>query len=162
MLAPAIGPVLGGWLTDALSWHWVFLINLPVGVLSLVLVSWLVTDSPALKRDRAAMLRRGVNVDYIGFALVVLGFGALQIMLDRYEPAGGFDSPLVLTCGIVALVALSILVVWEIYHPQPVMNVRLFRPPRVCRVLHFDAVRRFYADHGHAIAATAGTNADGV
>ena len=127
VLAPAIGPVLGGWLTDALSWHWVFLINLPVGLLSLGLVSWLVTDSPALKRDRATMLKRGVKVDYIGFALVVLGFGALQIMLDRYEPAGGFDSPLVLTCSIVALVALSVLVVWEIYHPQPVMNVRLFR-----------------------------------
>jgi DHA2 family multidrug resistance protein len=127
VLAPAIGPIFGGWLTDTLSWHWVFLINLPVGCLSLGLVWWLVYDSPALIRDRAAMLKKGVNIDYFGFALVVLGFGALQILLDRFEREDGFASPLVLTCGIIALVSLSVLVVWEVYHPQPVMNVRLFR-----------------------------------
>ena len=127
VLAPAIGPIFGGYLTDTLSWHWVFLINLPVGCLSLLLVWWLVSDSPALKRDRAAMLKKGVTIDYFGFALVVLGFGALQILLDRFEREDGFSSPLVLTCGVVTLVSLSVLVVWEVYHPQPVMNVRLFR-----------------------------------
>jgi DHA2 family multidrug resistance protein len=124
VMAPAIGPILGGWLTDAFSWHWVFLINLPVGLLSLVL---LVSDSPALKRDRATMLKRGVTIDYVGFMLVVLGFGTLQILLDRFEREDGFSSPLVLGCGIVSLVSLSILIVWETYHPQPVMNVRLFK-----------------------------------
>ena len=127
VLAPAIGPILGGWLTDAYSWHWVFLINLPVGLLSLGLVGWLVSDSPALKRDRATMLKRGVTVDYVGFSLVVLGFGTLQILLDRFEREDGFSSPLMVGCGVVALVSLSVLIVWEIYHPQPVMNVRLFR-----------------------------------
>jgi DHA2 family multidrug resistance protein len=127
VLAPAIGPILGGWLTDTFSWHWVFLINLPVGLLSLALVGWLISDSPALKRDRATMLKRGVKIDYVGFSLVVLGFGALQILMDRFEREDGFASPLVIACTVISLVALSFLVVWELYHPQPVMNVRLFK-----------------------------------
>ena len=64
--APAIGPVLGGWITDNFSWHWVFLINLPMGLLSLTLVNWLVTEPPALKEDRRRMLRGGLRIDYIG------------------------------------------------------------------------------------------------
>jgi DHA2 family multidrug resistance protein len=127
VLAPAIGPILGGWLTDTLSWHWVFLINLPVGCLSMFLVWWLVYDSPALIRDRAALMRRGFSVDYFGFSLVVLGFGALQILLDRFQREDGFSSPLMVVCGVLALVCLSTLVVWEIFHPQPVVNVRLLR-----------------------------------
>jgi DHA2 family multidrug resistance protein len=127
VLAPASGPILGGWLTDNLSWHYVFLINVPVGFVSLVLTWLLVHDSPALKRDRAAMLKRGLKLDYFGFFLVVLGFGSLQILLDRYQREDGFDSPLMVACAVVSAVALSVLVVWEIYQPQPVMNVRLFR-----------------------------------
>ncbi len=127
VLAPAIGPILGGWLTDQFSWHWVFLINLPVGVLSLLLTWFFVYDSPALKRDRAALIKRGLKVDYIGFVLVVVGFGALQIMLDRFEREDGFSSPFIVACGAIALVCLSVVIAWELYHPQPVMNVRLFR-----------------------------------
>jgi len=127
VLAPAVGPILGGWLTDSYSWHWVFLINVPVGCVSLLLSWWLVYDSPALQRDRAALLSRGLKVDWQGFLLVLIGFGALQIMLDRFEREDGFSSPLIVACGVVSLVALSILVVWEVYHPQPVINVRLFR-----------------------------------
>ena len=127
LMAPAIGPVLGGWLTDSFSWRWVFLINLPVGVLSFGLVSWLVHDSPALKRDRAAMLKRGLKVDYVGFLLVLIGFGALQVVLDRFDRAGGIGSGFIQFFGSVSLMALSLLVVWEIYHPQPAVNIRLFR-----------------------------------
>ncbi len=127
VLAPAIGPVLGGWLTDSYSWHWVFLINVPVGCLSLVLCGWLVQDSPALKRDRAAMLKRGLRVDYLGFALVVIGFGALQIVLDRYEREDGIGSLFINIFGTIAVVSLVVLVAWEYFHPQPVMNVRLLR-----------------------------------
>ena len=72
VLAPAIGPVLGGWLTDSFSWRWVFLINLPIGLLSLVLVGIFVVDSPALKDKRRKLLAEGLRVDYIGFALVAL------------------------------------------------------------------------------------------
>lgn len=125
VLAPAIGPILGGWLTDQFSWRWVFLINLPFGLLSLALVAWLISDSPALRRDRAAQLARGLPMDYFGFALVAFGFGALQIVLDRFEREDGFSSPLILVCSIIAGASLLTLVVWEVFHPQPVMNVRL-------------------------------------
>jgi DHA2 family multidrug resistance protein len=125
--APAIGPVLGGWITDNASWHWVFLINLPVGLLSLTLVQWLVTEPPTLIEDRRKLLAKGIRVDYLGFALVVLGFGALQIMLDRYEQDDGFSSNFIFTLGLTALISLVALVVWEALHAQPIVNVKLLR-----------------------------------
>ena len=83
--APAIGPMLGGWLTDNYSWHWVFFINLPVGILSLVLTYFFVYDSPLVKEDRRKLLAKGFRIDYVGFGLVALGFGTLQVVLDRFE-----------------------------------------------------------------------------
>ncbi len=125
--APAIGPVLGGWLTDNYSWHWVFLINLPVGVLSLTLTWLFVYDSALVKEERRALLARGLKIDYVGFLLVVLGFGCLQIVLDRFEREDGFSSTMITALTLVSVVALATLVVWELRHPQPVMNLRLFR-----------------------------------
>ena len=125
--APAVGPTLGGWLTDNYSWHWCFLINLPVGLLSLTLVQLFVVEPEALKQDRRRLLAGGLRVDYIGFALTVLGFGALQIMLDRYERDDGFSSDFITVLGVIAAVSLLTLAVWEIWHPQPAMNVRLLR-----------------------------------
>jgi len=126
---PAVGPALGGWLTDNYSWHWCFLINLPIGLLSLVLVQLFVNEPQVLRDERRRLLRRGLKVDYIGFGLVVIGFGALQIMLDRYERDDGFSSHFIATLALVALIALSVLVLWEIWHPQPIVNVRLLRIP---------------------------------
>jgi DHA2 family multidrug resistance protein len=123
--APAIGPVLGGWLTDNLSWHWVFLINLPVGLLSLTLVQWLVVEPKVLIQERRERLAKGLDIDVIGLAMVVIGFGAMQIMLDRYEQDDGFSSGFVSALAVLAVVTLTALVVWEIYHPNPVVNVRL-------------------------------------
>jgi len=123
--APAIGPVLGGWLTDNFSWHWVFLINIPVGILSLTLVSWLVVEPKILQEERKALLARGLQIDVVGLALVVIGFGAVQIMLDRYEQADGFHSALVTLLAVVGIGSLVLLVVWELFHPHPVVNVRL-------------------------------------
>jgi DHA2 family multidrug resistance protein len=123
--APALGPVLGGWLTDNLSWHWVFLINLPVGLLSLTLVQLLVVEPKILEDERKARLAKGLNIDFIGLALVVIGFGALQVMLDRYEQDDGFSSNLIVTLAVLAFGALASLAVWELIHPHPVMNVRL-------------------------------------
>src|ERR1700761_5147337 len=124
--APAIGPVLGGWLTDNLSWHWVFLINLPVGLLSLTLVGLLVVEPPILQQERRALLAKGLNIDVFGLVLVFLGFGTLQILLDRYEIDDGFTSGFITTLGITSAVCLVTLVIWELIHPQPVVNVRLF------------------------------------
>jgi DHA2 family multidrug resistance protein len=123
--APAIGPVLGGWLTDNLSWHWVFLINLPVGLLSLALVGWLVVEPEVLRRERLELLAKGLNIDILGLILVVLGFGALQILLDRFELDDGFSSGFITTLGVISAGSLGGLVVWELFHPQPVVDVRL-------------------------------------
>ena len=127
--APAVGPVLGGWLTDSYSWHWVFLINLPVGLVSLALTWLFVYDSDVLKADRKRLLARGLKIDYLGFALVALGFGALQVVLDRFERDDGLSSPFILTLTIISGVSLIALVAWELLHDQPVMNLRLFKSP---------------------------------
>jgi DHA2 family multidrug resistance protein len=139
VLAPAIGPVLGGWLTDSYSWHWVFLINLPVGCISLVLTWLFVVDSPRLLANRAALLKKGLRIDYVGFALVVIGFGTLQVVLDRFEREGGWGSPFVNLYGSICVLGLIALVFWEWYHPQPVMNIRLLRSPAfaIANVLMF-------------------------
>src|SRR6201999_897766 len=104
--APAIGPVLGGWLTDNLSWHWVFLINLPVGLLSLTLVGLLVVEPPILQQERRALLAKGLNIDVFGLVLVFLGFGTLQVLLDRYEIDDGFSSGFILALGVISSVSL--------------------------------------------------------
>ena len=123
--APAIGPVLGGWLTDNLSWHWVFLINLPVGLLSLTLVGWLVVEPKVLQDERRQRLAKGLNIDILGLILVVVGFGAVQIFLDRYEQDDGFSSSFITGLAVVGFGSLLALIAWELMHPQPVVNVRL-------------------------------------
>jgi MFS transporter, DHA2 family, multidrug resistance protein len=125
--APAVGPTLGGWLTDAYSWHWCFLINLPVGLLSLTLVQLFVIEPETLKRERRALLQKGLRVDYLGFGLVVLGFGALQIMLDRYERDDGFSSGFVTTLGLIAAISLLLLVIRELVVAQPIVDLRLLK-----------------------------------
>ncbi len=125
LVAPAIGPVLGGWLTDNLSWHWVFLINLPVGLLSLTLTWLFVTEPQALKDDRRKLLASGFSVDYIGFALVAIGFGSMQVVLDKFQQDDGFSSRFVVTLSIVCVCALAILAVWEWQHPTPAVDFKL-------------------------------------
>jgi len=129
VVAPAIGPVLGGYLTDDFSWHWVFLINLPIGMMSLTLTYFFVYEPKALVEERRKLLRGGLSVDYVGFALVVLGFGTLQIVLDRYERDDGFSSTFISTLAAICFVSLTTLVIWEAFNRQPVMNVRLLTIP---------------------------------
>jgi len=128
--APAIGPVLGGWLTDNLSWHWVFLINLPMGLLSLTLVHWLVTEPPALQEDRRRILGGGLRIDYIGFGLVALGFGTLQVVLDRFDIDDGFGSGMITKLTLVSGISLVALVIRELVIEQPIVNLRLFGKSR--------------------------------
>ncbi len=125
--APAIGPMLGGWLTDNYSWHWVFFINLPVGLLSIGLTFKFVSDSPLVQRERRQLIERGLRIDYLGFALIAIGFGALQIVLDRFERDDGFSSPFIASFAAVSAIALLAMIVWELVHPQPIVNLRLLR-----------------------------------
>jgi DHA2 family multidrug resistance protein len=126
-VAPATGPILGGWLTDALSWHWIFLINLPVGMIAFTLVAIFVSEPVALVRERAARLAGGLKLDYFGLFLVTAGFSSMQIFLDKFELDDGFSSSFIVTLGAICAVSLSTLVLWEWQHPQPVMNFRLFK-----------------------------------
>ena len=128
--APAVGPVLGGWITDNLSWHWVFLINLPVGLLSLFLVHSFVVEPDALEKERRQALRGGLRIDYVGFALVALGFGALQIVLDRFNIDDGFGSSFILVLSLVSGTALATLLVWELVTAHPIIDLRLFARSR--------------------------------
>ncbi|HEX7797716.1 MAG TPA: DHA2 family efflux MFS transporter permease subunit, partial [Vicinamibacterales bacterium] len=123
VVAPTIGPVLGGWITFNYSWRWIFFINLPVGLAALFLVFRLIEDPPYLRNSRTA----GVQVDYVGIALLVLGVGALQVMLDRGQQDDWFSSQFILVLAIVAAVGLISLVVWEWFAAHPIINVRLFR-----------------------------------
>ena len=126
VVAPAIGPLLGGWLTESYSWHWIFLINLPVGLLALALIYFLV-DEPKAVVDDTKKFRAKFIPDWLGFVLVALTFGCLQVVLDRFQQDDGFASlSIVLFAAVCAFSAVA-LVWWELRHPQPVFDVRLFK-----------------------------------
>jgi len=123
VVAPTVGPVLGGWITYNYSWRWIFFINLPVGLLALFLVLRLIEDPPYLKTAKQA----GIKIDYIGVALLIIGVSSLQIMLDRGQQDDWFGSPFILTLGILATVGLISLVLWEWFAEHPIIEVRLFK-----------------------------------
>ncbi|WP_052130687.1 DHA2 family efflux MFS transporter permease subunit [Erwinia typographi] len=126
LVAPAIGPLVGGMLTDALSWHWVFLINVPIGLLSLVLCYYLIDEPPLLVSERKQRKIEGMRIDYIGLLLIIVGFSALQLCLDRFDLYDGFDSVFIIVTALIAFVCLSFLPLWEWFHPQPILDIRLF------------------------------------
>jgi MFS transporter, DHA2 family, multidrug resistance protein len=123
ILAPTVGPTLGGWITFNYSWRWIFFINLPVGVVTWFLVRRFVEDPPYLSRIKAA----GVKLDYIGIALLALGIGALQITLDKGQEDDWFGSRFITTLVVVATVCLISLVIWEWFQKAPLIDVRMFR-----------------------------------
>ena len=123
VVAPIVGPTLGGWLSDNFSWRWIFFINLPVGMLSLFLTSLFVFDPPYLARER----RGRVRIDYIGLGLICLGLGCLQVFLDKGQMKDWFASDLIVATGTIALLSLSALIVWELIAPAPVINLRLLK-----------------------------------
>ena len=125
--APAIGPTLGGWITDNYSWRWIFYINVPVGILALILVYQLVEDPPYITRLKA----RISGFDFIGFSLLTLGVGALQIVLDKGQEDDWFGSLFIATLVVVAAVGLVSLVIWEWFQKEPIVDVRLFKIPNV-------------------------------
>ena len=123
IMAPTIGPTLGGWITFSYSWRWIFFINLPVGLATWVLVRRFVEDPPYLSRLKAA----GVKLDYIGIALLTLGIGALQVLLDKGQEDDWFGSRFITTLVVVAIVCLISLVIWEWFQKAPIIDVRMFK-----------------------------------
>jgi DHA2 family multidrug resistance protein len=123
IMAPTIGPTLGGWITFNYSWRWIFFINLPVGLATWFLVRRFVEDPPYISRLKAA----GVKLDYIGIALLTLGIGALQVLLDKGQEDDWFGSRFITTLVVVATVCLISLVIWEWFHKAPIIDVRMFK-----------------------------------
>jgi DHA2 family multidrug resistance protein len=123
IMAPTIGPTLGGWITFNYSWRWIFFINLPVGVITWFLVRKFVEDPPYLAKLRSA----GVKLDYIGIALLTLGIGALQILLDKGQEDDWFGSRFITTLVITAAVCLTSLVIWEWFQKAPIIDVKMFK-----------------------------------
>lgn len=125
VVGPVFGPTLGGVITDRASWHWIFLINVPVGIASLFLVQFFVDEPEAVQEDRRKRLAKGIRIDYIGFALVAIGLGVLEYTLDRGERLDWFSSNTITITAIVAAVSLFAFVIWELNHYDPVVNIRL-------------------------------------
>jgi MFS transporter, DHA2 family, multidrug resistance protein len=121
--APAIGPTLGGWITDNFTWRWIFFINIPVGILSLLLTTRLIQDPPFLKRRKLSE----TSIDYVGLGFVALGLGALQIVLDKGQRDDWFESHFIVTLSAIAAASLIFLVIWEWTRKDPIIDLHLFR-----------------------------------
>ncbi|WP_231737861.1 DHA2 family efflux MFS transporter permease subunit [Terracidiphilus gabretensis] len=123
VLAPSIGPTLGGWITDNYSWRWIFYINIPVGILAFLLVTRLVEDPPWIKPNRKLIGK----IDYLGLSFLTIAMGGMQIMLDKGEENDWFASNFIrinaalFVCGMIALV------IWELRAKAPIINLRVFR-----------------------------------
>src|SRR5258707_12124119 len=128
VVAPAIGPPLGGWITDNFSWRWVFFINVPIGLLSLLLSSRLVHDPLEFREARQQARRSGrLRIDYIGIVLIAVGFACLEVVLDRGERDGWLESHFIATFLVIAVVAIGIAIWWEWRHDDPVVELTLLR-----------------------------------
>jgi DHA2 family multidrug resistance protein len=119
LVAPVVGPVLGGWITDNISWPWIFYINVPVGIAA-ALATWAIyhkRETPTAK----------VPVDAIGLSLLIIWVGAMQVMLDKGKDLDWFNSPTIITLACVAVVGFAIFLIWELTEEHPVVDLSLFR-----------------------------------
>jgi MFS transporter, DHA2 family, multidrug resistance protein len=125
VVAPVIGPTLGGWITDTYTWHWVFLINVPMGVLSLFLVGTLVKEPSGAEEEREKLLSKGLRVDYVGFLLVAIGLGSLEYVLDEGQRSDWFGSNMIVFFALLSAVSLLALIPWELTREDPIVDLRL-------------------------------------
>ena len=124
--APAIGPPLGGWITDNWSWRWVFFINIPIGIISLILTSRVLSDPPEFTREVESARREGrLKIDGWGIFSVAMAFACLEVVLDRGQTEDWFESNFIIVFFSIAMVALVFAILWEWNHPDPVVEIRL-------------------------------------
>jgi MFS transporter, DHA2 family, multidrug resistance protein len=121
--APAIGPTLGGWITDNFTWRWIFFINIPVGILSILLTSRLIQDPPYFRRRKLSETK----IDYVGLGFVALGLGTLQVVLDKGQRDDWFESHFITILTLIATASLIFVIFWEWRHKDPIIDLHLFR-----------------------------------
>ena len=124
VVAPTIGPWLGGWITDNYSWRWIFYINVPVGIISLTLTYFLVSDPPYMKRVN---LKEGFRVDYIGLGLISLGLGSMQIILDKGQREDWLSSNFIRFFVVTMLIGVIAGIIWELRAKDPIVDFRMLR-----------------------------------
>src|SRR5437764_9362390 len=124
VVAPTIGPWLGGWITDNFSWRWIFYINVPVGIISLLLTSVLISDPPYMKR---ASIKSGFRIDYIGIGLISLGLGSMQIILDKGQREDWLASNFIRFFFVLMLIGLVAGILWELREKEPVVDLRMLK-----------------------------------
>ena len=129
--APAIGPTLGGWITDNFDWRWCFFINIPVAIVSLFLTNRIVEDPPHIIEEVKRVQKQGLNLDYFGFALLALGFGSLEFVMDKGQEDDWFGSRLITTFIVTCVVSLIVLIFWELIQirrkHRPILDLTLFQ-----------------------------------
>ena len=121
VVAPILGPTLGGWITDSYSWRWVFYINLPVGILAMFMAQWLVEDPPYIKRNIKA------TIDFIGFGMLALWLGTLQILLDKGQEADWFGADWVRWFTVISILSFIGFIWWEFKTEHPLVDLRVFK-----------------------------------
>jgi MFS transporter, DHA2 family, multidrug resistance protein len=119
VVAPIIGPTLGGWITDNYSWRWIFYINVPIGILAVLMANTFIEDPPYIRGQRPG------RIDYIGFGLMALGLASLQIVLDKGQEDDWFSSPFITKAALIAVVTLIAFIIWELRTKEPIVNLRV-------------------------------------
>src|SRR5271163_4175847 len=124
VVAPTIGPWLGGFITDSYSWRWIFYINIPVGIISLILTSFLVSDPPYMKR---ASVKEGFRIDYIGIGLISLGLGSMQIILDKGQREDWLSSNFIRVFVLTTIIGVIAGIIWELRTKEPIVDFRMLK-----------------------------------
>ena len=125
VVAPTVGPTLGGWITDNYNWRWIFLINVPVGIVLFFLVIALIHEKPVVRNNTSSLSRGRAPVDWLGFGFVALSLGCLQIVLDRGQEDDWLGSGFITALILISAAAFALLIWWELRHPEPMVDLRL-------------------------------------